>query len=59
MKKEKDEKEAPRKGPKPALVAKRDFHIVCNEDDILIKTGDDLSGVPEKYLENLRTERVI
>jgi len=44
---------------KGRLVAKRDFVIHQNEVHIVIKAGDDLSSVPEKYLENLKTEAVI
>lgn len=44
---------------KSRLVAKRDFVIHQNETHIVIKAGDDLSSVPEKYLENLKTEAVI
>ena len=39
-------------------IAKKDFHIVCNEDDIVIKKGD-VVKVPDKYLQNLKTEGVI
>ncbi len=41
------------------LIAKKDFHIVQNEHDIKIKKGDDVSGVPQKFMPNLKTEGVI
>jgi hypothetical protein len=41
------------------MIAKRDFVIHQNDVHIEIKAGDDLSSVPEKYLENLKTESVI
>ena len=44
---------------KRRVIAKRDFVIHQNEIHIVIKAGDDLSHVPEKYLENLKTEAVI
>lgn len=44
---------------KSRLIAKRDFVIHQNDVHIEIKAGDDLSSVPEKYLENLKTEAVI
>ncbi|BEV68537.1 hypothetical protein Bb109J_c1957 [Bdellovibrio bacteriovorus] len=41
------------------LVAVKPF-IICHNDYFrLIKVGDDLSDVPEKYLQNLKTEKVI
>lgn len=36
----------------------RDFHISCNDDNIEIKKGEKIR-VPEKYLPNLKTEKVI
>ena len=44
---------------KRRVIAKRDFVIHQNDIHIVIKAGDDLSSVPEKYLENLKTEAVI
>ena len=44
---------------KPKLIAKRDFTICQNEHFIEIKAGDDISSVPEKFIENLKTEKVI
>lgn len=44
---------------KPELIAKKDFSIHHNEYHREIKKGDDLSDVPELYLDNLRTEGVI
>jgi len=51
-----DEKPVAARGGKN--IAKKDFHIVCNKDDIVIKKGD-VVNVPEKYLQNLKTEGVI
>jgi len=39
-------------------IAKKDFRIKCNDDDICIKKGDKID-VPAKYLPNLKTEGVI
>lgn len=55
-KKDKELEDAPIK--KGSLVAKKDFHISHNGDDIKIKKGDKVS-VPKKYLQNLKTEGVI
>lgn len=41
------------------LLAKKDFEIHHNEYHRMIKTGDDISDVPELYLENLKTEGVL
>lgn len=41
------------------LIAKKDFEICHNDYYRKIKVGDDLSDVPKKYLENLKTEKVI
>lgn len=40
------------------LLAKKYFKIVQNDFTLEIKEGDEVS-VPEKYLQNLRTEGVI
>jgi hypothetical protein len=45
--------------PKGKLIAKKDFRIVQNEHDIVIRKGDVLDGVPKQFLENLRTEGVL
>lgn len=50
--------EKPKKSRSKDMIAKKDFHIVCNEDNIVIKEGD-VVDVPEKYLQNLKTEGVI
>ena len=42
-----------------APIAKRDFVIHQNEVHIEIKAGDDLSNVPERFWQNLKTENVI
>lgn len=41
------------------LIAKRDFKIVHNQYDIVIKAGQDLSDIPPQFIENLITEKVI
>lgn len=41
------------------LVAKKDFKIVHNEYVRDIKVGDDLSDVPEMYIQNLKSEQII
>jgi hypothetical protein len=41
------------------LVAKKDFAIHHNDYRRIIRAGDDLSDIPESYLENLRTEGVL
>lgn len=41
------------------LIARKMFVIEHNEYRRIIKIGDDLSDVPEKFLENLKTENVI
>jgi len=41
------------------LIAKKDFVIHWNDYHLEIKKGDDLSKVPSRFLENLKTEGVI
>lgn len=41
------------------LLANKTFKIVHNNYVREIKEGDDLSDIPEMYLENLRTEGII
>lgn len=41
------------------MVAKKDFRISCNQDDITIQEGDDLSDIPKMYIQNLKTEGVL
>ncbi len=54
------EEEKKKKTTKKAeLIAKKDFLIVCNKDRFDIKEGDDLSHIPELYIQNLKTEQVI
>jgi hypothetical protein len=53
------EKSKKKQPAKEAMIAKRDFLIVQNDYRREIKTGDDISDVPERYHENLRTEKVI
>ena len=45
---------------KKKLIAKRNFSLNCPPHLVKdIKKGDDLSGIPEKFLINLKTEEVI
>lgn len=44
---------------KSKLIAQKDFVIAHNDYYKAIKKGDDLSSVPEKFLVNLRTEKVL
>lgn len=41
------------------LKARKDWHIVHNEHDIVIRKGDDLSEIPEVFLPSLKAEGVI
>lgn len=43
------------------IIAKRDFEFICNEHHVVILKGDDIvkNGIPEKYHQNLKTEKVI
>lgn len=43
----------------PVRIAKRDFLIVQNEIRIEIRKGDDLAAIPERFVQNLKTEGVI
>lgn len=52
-------KEMADESSRPAMIAKKDFVIHFNEIHIEIKAGDDVSHVPEMFLENLKTEQVI
>lgn len=40
------------------MIAKKDFIICHNEYFKTIKAGDDLSDIPEMYLQNLKIEQV-
>lgn len=44
---------------KTPLIAKKDFKIVHNDYVREIKKGDDVSDVPEMYLNNLKIEGII
>ena len=46
------------KSGKIEILPLRDFHIVCNSDNIVIVEGEKIE-VPSKYLANLKTEKVI
>lgn len=46
-------------GKEPVLVAKKD-HVICqNEHFFDIKKGDELSDIPEHFIQTLKTEGVI
>lgn len=50
------------KNPKPSSgleKAKKDFKIVSDELVRSIKKGEDLSDLPEKFKQNMRTEGVL
>lgn len=42
-----------------SMIAKKDFVITHNEYTRKIKAGEDVSDVPSKYHQNLKTEKVI
>lgn len=44
---------------KKKVLAKKDWHIVQNQHDIKIKEGEDVSGLPKRFLEVLKIEKVI
>lgn len=44
---------------KSEMIAAKDFIIAHNEYFKEIKVGDDLSGVPQMFWENLKTEGVL
>lgn len=44
---------------KKAIIAKKSFTLVQNDVHIIIKEGDDLSRVPQRFFANLKTEGVI
>lgn len=54
----KEDKEEVKPQSSKGRTAKKDFVIHCNDDHIEIKKGDPVN-VPEKYLQNLKTEGVI
>lgn len=41
------------------LKAKRDHEFMSDDGLYIIKKGDDISHIPERYHDNLRTEKVI
>jgi len=53
---EKIENKSNGSGKRKAL---RDFTICHNEFQLEIKKGDDLSKIPVKFIENLKTEKVL
>lgn len=54
------EKDIPKKKKKDfeSVIPKRDFRIVCNDDDISLVKGERID-IPIKYIQNLKTEKVI
>jgi hypothetical protein len=55
-------REEVRRVPSPtaaSLIAKKDFIIRQEPYERIIRAGDDLANVPEKYHPNLRTEGVL
>lgn len=44
---------------KPLLIAQKDFKIVQNEYERVIRAGEDVSDIPLVYHANLKTEGVI
>jgi len=44
---------------KRVLIAKKDFVIRHNEYFFEIKEGQDISHIPEQFIQNLKTEKVI
>lgn len=58
VKKKKVSKANPKEGP-GRLLAKKDFVVSQNDFHLEIKEGDNLVDVPERFLENLKTEGVI
>lgn len=55
----KDKKSKEVKQEKPRLLARKAFVIRHNGYERVIFQGEDLSDVPEIYLDNLKTEKVI
>lgn len=54
------EKKAPTQKPaEKARIAKKDFVICQNQYRREIRSGEDISDVPEVYLPNLKTEGVL
>ncbi len=46
--------------PEFVMIALKDFHIFMPpKHNIKIKEGDDLSGIPEIFIQNLITEKVL
>ena len=48
-----------KKAGEPLLIAKKDFIINFNDYRKVIKKGDKLGDIPEKFMPNLKTEKVI
>lgn len=58
-KKEAKKDERPGEAKQWKIVAKKDFKIVQNEYERNIVKGEDISDVPERYWQNLKTEGVL
>lgn len=54
-----EKKQKPQPAPAGALIAKKPFTIHWNDYHCEIKAGDDLSDVPAKFHQNLKTEGVL
>jgi hypothetical protein len=55
----KEKKQKKQEQEKAPILARKAFVIRHNEYERVIFPGEDLSDVPEIYLENLKTENVI
>lgn len=55
--KKKEKVEMPMREEK--LAAKKDFVLLQNDVHIIIKAGDNLTGIPKRFMENLKAEGVI
>ena len=59
IKKKVSDKEKSEEKSSSSVRAKKDFVISFNDYHREIKEGDDLSDVPEMFIQNLKTENVI
>jgi hypothetical protein len=53
------EKKEQQSHEKPLMIAKKNFTIVQNDYVCVIKVGDNLINVPERFHANLKTEGII
>lgn len=44
---------------KKEMIAKKDHVILQNDFYLVIKAGDDLKGIPEKYIPTLKAEKIL